>query len=80
MAARLGVDYIPSIFGDNELNLLKRLADRGELRLGGLGIESLDHRDPVLVSKVAAVAAQLDIPVVMSVGAKTPGSADRPWP
>lgn len=67
------VDYLPSVFGDSDLNLLADYHRNDKAVLAGLGIESMDHQDSVFVAKVAAVAAELGIPVVMSTGVREGG-------
>ncbi|MGH3544496.1 MAG: N-acetylneuraminate synthase family protein [Mycobacteriales bacterium] len=74
-AKELGIDYLPSVFGDSDLTLLADYHRQGKVVLGGLGIESMDHQDPMFVAKVARVAAELGIPVLMSIGVREGDSA-----
>jgi sialic acid synthase SpsE len=76
-AAERGIDYVPSVFGDTELRLLADYHQQGRVQLAGIGIESMDHQDPMFVAKVASVARELDIPVVMSTGVREGDSMER---
>ena len=66
-ADKLGVKYIPSVFTENDLKEVSDLAAAGEIKLGGLGLESMDTHDPDFIRMVAC-AAQPRGPLVMSLG------------
>ncbi|MGH3430836.1 MAG: N-acetylneuraminate synthase family protein [Mycobacteriales bacterium] len=76
-ASENGIDYIPSVFGDADLQLLAEYHRQGQILLAAIGIESMDHQDPIFVAKVASVARDLDIPVVMSTGVREGNSMER---
>ncbi|NUS72414.1 MAG: hypothetical protein HOQ05_03305 [Corynebacteriales bacterium] len=77
-----GVAYIVSLFGPNELEFLRDAFTRERdgqqgIKPDAIRLESLEHADPWLVADAATLAIEMDIPLIIETGMKSPFSVEQ---